>query len=214
MFTGIVEARGRVRAWERRGTGGKLLLELPTPGSAGAPATPFAGRLGESIAISGVCLTLVEGPSGALAFDLSAETLARTWFSTGLEPGREVNLERALCLGERLGGHLVTGHVDGLGHLVAREPDGAGGACLTFEVAPGLERYLIEKGSIAVDGVSLTVVAPRGRRFDVALIPHTLAATTLGALAPREAVHLEADAIGKWVEQFVAPYKAQAPPSA
>jgi riboflavin synthase len=213
MFTGIVEARGRVLAWDRRGTGGKLLLELPSSGSAGVPPTPFAGRLGESIAVSGVCLTLVEGPSGVLAFDLSPETLSRTWFSTGLTPGREVNLERALCLGERLGGHLVFGHVDGLGHLVGREPDGAGGARMTFEVAPGLERYLIEKGSIAVDGVSLTVVAPRGRRFDVALIPHTLAATTLAALAPGGAVHLEADAIGKWVEQLVAPYAAPAPSS-
>ncbi|MCI0587575.1 MAG: riboflavin synthase, partial [Planctomycetes bacterium] len=172
MFTGIVEAAVPVRALERRGTGGRLLLAAPAEGAESA----FEARIGDSIAVSGCCLTLAERGPGGLAFDLSAETFLRTWFEKGLVPGRRVNLERALRLDERLGGHVVTGHVDGGATLVALREAGDGGRVATFEVDPGLERYLVEKGSIALDGVSLTVVAPRARRFDVALIPHTLSA--------------------------------------
>ncbi len=201
MFTGIVEAAVPVRSLARLDAGGRLLLEPPPP----APDGPFQARIGDSLAVSGCCLTLAaRAQDGTLGFDLSAETLARTWFGSGLVPGRRVNLERALRFDDRLGGHLVTGHVDGGGTLVALREAGDGGLVATFEVDAGLERYLVEKGSIALDGVSLTVVAPRGRRFDVALIPHTLAATTLGSAHVGERVNVEADAIGKWVERMLA----------
>jgi len=204
MFTGIVEVAVPVRALERRGAGARLVLAAPGEGADG----PFQARIGDSLAVSGCCLTLAErGSEGSLAFDLSAETLARTWFGAGLSPGRRVNLERALRLDERLGGHVVTGHVDGGGTLLALREAGDGGRVATFEVDPGLERYLVDKGSITLDGVSLTVVSPRARRFDVALIPHTLAATTLGAAREGERVNVEADAIGKWVERLLAPHR-------
>ena len=201
MFTGIVEAAVPVRSLDLRDAGGRLFLEPPPA----APQGPFLARIGDSLAVSGCCLTLAaHGQGGSLGFDLSAETLERTWFGSGLVPGRRVNLERALRFDDRLGGHLVTGHVDGGGTLVALREAGDGGRVATFEVDPGLERYLVEKGSIALDGVSLTVVAPRARRFDVALIPHTLAATTLGGARVGERVNVEADAIGKWVERMLA----------
>jgi riboflavin synthase len=173
--------------------------------------------VGDSIAVSGCCLTVAPArpgdPAGALAFDLSAETLDRTWFGAGdalPAPGRRVNVERSVRLADRLGGHLVSGHVDGGGTVVAVRDAGDGGRVLGFEVDPGLERYLIEKGSIALDGVSLTVVAPRGRRFEVAVIPLTLAVTSLGDAAVGRRVNVEADLIGKWVEKLLAP---QAPGS-
>jgi riboflavin synthase len=198
MFTGLVEGKARVRGVEPRGSGLRLVLQ---PGFAGFEAVP-----GQSLAVSGACLSVAEppGPGGELAFDLSAETLARTWFGR-LQPGAELNLERALRLGERLDGHLVSGHVDGVGRLLAREPSGDGGALLSFEGPPGFERWLVEKGSVTVEGVSLTVVRPEGRRFQAALIPLTLERTTLGALAPGAPVNLEADAIGKWVERLLEP---------
>jgi riboflavin synthase len=203
MFTGIVEACVPVQAFERRGSGARLALALPPAGAAG----PVEARPGDSVSVSGCCLTVTErAAAGRLVFDLSAETLDRTWFSAGLAPGRRVNLERALRLDDRLGGHVVTGHVDGGGTLVDLRDGGDGGRVLSFEVDPGLERYLIEKGSIALDGVSLTVVAPRGRRFDVALIPLTLAATTLGAARAGDRFNVEADAIGKWVERLLRPH--------
>jgi riboflavin synthase len=145
---------------------------------------------------------LADGPRGPRPeFELSAETLARTWLGA-LAPGRRVNLERALRLSDRLGGHLVLGHVDGGGAVAEVREVGDGGRLVSLEVDAGLERYLIEKGSIAIDGVSLTVVAPRGRRFDVALVPTTLAATTLGEARVGARVHVEADVVGKWVERL------------
>jgi riboflavin synthase len=192
MFTGLIEACVPVTGLERTGTG--LRIELATPGS------DFQVQNGQSIAVSGACLTHV-GRSGAgvpLVFDLSSETLERTWFGA-LAVGRRVNLERALRMGDRLDGHLVAGHVDGKGLVRALETTGDGGARLDVEVAPGLERYLLDKGSITVDGVSLTVVSPRERRFSVALIPLTLAKTTLGSARIGDAVNLEADLVGKWI---------------
>ena len=198
MFTGLVEGKAQVRRVEPRGSGLRLVLE---PWIAGFEAVP-----GQSIAVSGACLSVAAapGPGGELEFDLSAETLARTWFGA-LRPGLELNLERALRVGERLDGHLVSGHVDGVGRLVGREDSGDGGALLEFEGPPGFERWLVEKGSVTVEGVSLTIVRPQGRRFCAALIPLTLARTTLGDAAAGAALNLEADAIGKWVERLLPP---------
>jgi riboflavin synthase len=193
MFTGLVETRARVRRILERGTGRRVTVERP-------PA--FDTRPGDSVSVSGACLTVAPGED--LEFDLSAETLARTWLGE-LEAGGEVNLERAMRLSDRLDGHLVTGHVDGRGRITAVRDSGDGGRTISIEVDPGLERYLVDKGSIAVDGVSLTVVSPRGRTFDVALIPVTLEKTTLGRTEPGRAVNLEADSIGKWIERLMRP---------
>jgi riboflavin synthase len=201
VFTGIVETTATVLEAAPSGPGGtgrRVRLAHPDlPGWAPVP--------GESIAVCGVCLTVasLEGAPDApeAVFELSAETLARTWLGE-LVPGRRVNLERALLLSDRLGGHLVLGHVDGGGVVTAVRDAGDGGRVVGFEVDPGLERYLIGKGSVTIDGVSLTVVEPRGRRFDVALIPTTLAATTLGEARVGQRVNVEADVVGKWVERL------------
>lgn len=207
MFTGIVEAAVPVAAWEPRGSGARLRLP--------APAADWEAAPGDSVAVSGCCLTVAghaepggggpcdPRPGADLLFDLSAETIERTWFAE-LAPGRRVNLERALRLGDRLGGHMVSGHVDGQGRLVAREDSGDGGEELTFEVEPAFARYLVEKGSVTIDGVSLTVVRPEGTRFRVAAIPVTLEVTSLGAAEPGQAVNLEADQVGKWIETLLA----------
>ena len=137
-----------------------------------------------------------------MAFDLSPETLERTWFRD-LAAGRGVNLERAMLLSDRIDGHLVAGHVDGGATLVDKSPTDDGGAVYRFEVDAGLERYLIEKGSITLDGVSLTVVRPEGRTFSVALIPLTLELTNLGQAEVGQRVNCEADMIGKWIERLV-----------
>ncbi len=200
MFTGIVEARVAVRALEPRGAGARLVLPAPDPG--------WQAARGESVSVSGCCLTVagispLDDGGREFAFDLSAETLERTWFGE-LAPGRLVNLERALRLSDRLGGHLVSGHVDAIGSIAASVDSKDGGRVLTFEVPSGFERYLIDKGSVTIDGVSLTVVSPRDRRFDVALIPSTLEATNLRAAAIGQRVNLEADLVGKWIERLTA----------
>lgn len=195
MFTGLVEAQVPVLRFEPRGTGARLVL--PRPGPA------FDSALGDSIAVSGACLTVAaHGGDGELCFDLSKETIDRTWFRE-LAPGRPVNLERSLRLGDRLGGHLVSGHVDGGAVVDYLEDSGDGGVRFGVEVDPGLERYLVEKGSVTLDGVSLTVVEPRGRRFWVALIPVTLAHTSLGAARVGQRLNVEADAVGKWIERLM-----------
>lgn len=205
MFTGLVEACVPVLAAEPRGSG--LRLRLPQPGcpSDAGVGERFETRPGDSVAVSGCCLTVVpDGAPGELAFDLSAETLQRTWFRA-LAPGVPVNLERALRLGDRLDGHMVSGHVDAVGRIAALADSGDGGWRVTFEVPEGFERWLVDKGSVTVDGISLTVVTPVGRRFDVAVIPHTLAMTHLGRARVGQAVNLEADLVGKWVERLVRP---------
>ncbi len=201
MFTGLIEACPAVHAFDRVGDGARLVLDPP----ALAPDQPaWEPVLGESIALAGCCLTLIEiDAGGRLGFDLSAETLACTWFDA-LVPGRRVNLERSVRLADRLGGHLVSGHVDAVGAVAGIDDANDGGRVFTFEVAAGFERYLVPKGSVVVDGISLTVVAPRERLFDVAVIPETLVRTNLGNAEVGQRVHLEADMIGKWVERLLA----------
>ncbi len=206
MFTGLVEAPSTLLRIDPQGAGRRFTVAAPGP--------DWGVAQGESVAVSGCCLTvaglrdrdgaaLPSGTPGAdMLFDLSPETLGRTWFGAA-RAGERVNLERALRLGDRLGGHLVSGHVDAVGRVVGVAEDGAGGRRIEFEVPAGLERYLIEKGSITIDGVSLTVVEPRGRRFWVAAIPLTLALTTLGEAEVGRPVHLEADLVGKWIEKLL-----------
>lgn len=195
MFTGIVEILGCVERLERRqASGWQLWLRLP-PGW-GADI----GR-GESVAVNGVCLTAVEAGSGGVAFDLVEETLRVTTLGE-LAPGHPVNLERPLRLGGRLGGHLVLGHVDGVGEVTAAEPEGTGRR-ITIAVPPGLRPLLIPKGSVAVDGVSLTVAGLGEATFDAALVPHTLAETTLGRRGVGARVNLEMDVIGKYVHALL-----------
>jgi riboflavin synthase len=160
-------------------------------------------RSGESVCVSGACLSVAGLEPGGMRFEVSKESLDRTWLGS-LGAGDEVNLERAMRLSDRLDGHLVTGHVDGRGRIAAVRDPGDGGRRITFEAEPGFERWLVDKGSVTVDGVSLTVVEPLGARFDVAVIPVTLERTTLGRAAPGRPVNLEADPIGKWIERLLA----------
>lgn len=186
MFTGIVEERGTVaRPGERLVVRAAKVLD--------------DGEAGASIAVNGVCLTVVERTAGALRFDLSPETLARSSLGR-LREGDSVNLERPVTLLSRLGGHLVQGHVDGVGTITGVAPDRTGGATVAVRVPDDLRRYIVEKGSIAVDGVSLTAARLTGEGFQVGLIPFTLEATTLGTVEPGDPVNLEVDVIAKYVE--------------
>ena len=189
MFTGIVEALGRVAVLD----GPRLVIA----------AAPIASRcaIGDSIAVNGVCLTVVEQHGDTLAFDLAEETLARTALGT-LERGSPVNVERPLTLVTPLSGHLVQGHVDGVGTVRAVRPAGDGRE-VTVEVPENLVRYLVEKGSVALDGVSLTVARLDGTAFTVALIPHTLAATTFGERNEGDPVNVEVDVLAKYVERLI-----------
>ena len=166
-----------------------------------APDIAAGAQLGDSVAIDGVCLTVVAARGDTLAFDAVPETLARTCLGT-LDQGSRVNLEPALRAGEPLGGHYVQGHVDGVGSVRSVEPEGDGRR-IWFDAPPDLLRYVVEKGSIAVQGTSLTVAALDERGFAVALIPHTLSATTLGALEPGDRVNLEVDVLAKYVEKLL-----------
>jgi riboflavin synthase len=189
MFTGIVEERASVTAAD----GHRLAVAAPHVSGDSLP--------GASVAVNGVCLTVVERHAGELRFDLAEETLSRTTLAA-MRPGDHVNLERPVTLLTRLGGHLVQGHVDGVGTVRSVE-QAEGGAVMRIEAPPGLDRYLVEKGSVAVDGVSLTVAAIDGDAFDVALIPHTLEVTTLGERAPGDPVNLEVDILAKYLERRV-----------
>jgi riboflavin synthase len=183
MFTGLVRAVGTVRSMEN----GRLVVE-----------SVLEAGLGDSVSVDGACLTVVGNTGGTLAFDAVPETLARTSLGA-LEAGSRVNLEPALRSGDPLGGHYVQGHVDGVGAF-----RGVTGGLHWFDARPEILRYVVEKGSIAVQGVSLTVAADDGSGFAVALVPHTLEHTTLGDLAPGAAVNLEADVLAKYVEKLVA----------
>ena len=193
MFTGLVREVGTVASLEGGADGVRIEID--------APETARGAALGDSIAIDGVCLTVVANGGGRLAFEAVPETLARTSLGT-LEAGSRVNLEPALRAGDALGGHYVQGHVDGVGTVRSVEPEGEGKRIWTDAPAE-LLRYVVEKGSIALQGTSLTVAAVDEHGFDVALIPHTLAVTTLGALEPGARVNLEADVLAKYVEKLL-----------
>ena len=183
MFTGLVREVGAVASFQ----GGRLVV-----------ATALAAELGDSVAVDGVCLTVVEHGGGRLAFDVVPETLDR------VKPfGDRVNLEPALRAGDPLGGHYVQGHVDGIGRVVSVEPE-TDGVRVRVEPPAELLRYLVEKGSVAVEGVSLTVAAVDETGFEIALIPHTLAETTLASLTPGRRVNLEVDVLAKYVERLLA----------
>jgi riboflavin synthase len=189
MFTGLVESMGTVHAVTAASDGALLWITEPLV----AAELP----LGASVAVNGVCLTVVACEGDAFAFQAGPETLRRTNLGV-LQAGMRVNLERALRVGDRLGGHLVQGHVDGLGAIQRREQQGEW-ETVWFGCSPEVLRYLVPKGSIAVDGVSLTLVAVTADGFSVALIPHTMAATTLGHKQPPATVNLEVDVFAKYV---------------
>jgi riboflavin synthase len=190
MFTGIVEERGTVLE-----AGASRLM-------VGCRTIVADSDLGASVSVNGACLTVVARNAGDLSFDLSRETLARSTLGR-LAPGDPVNLERPVTLSARLGGHLVQGHVDGVGEITGIDRDDEGGALLTIRVPEGLLRYAVEKGSITVDGVSLTLAEVAGEGVRVALIPHTLVVTTLGTVVPGDLVNLEVDVIAKYVERLM-----------
>jgi riboflavin synthase len=196
MFTGIIEELGRVRAIHRREGGARLEIDATTVISDAA--------IGDSIAVNGCCLTVVEVGDGWWAADAVIETMDRTALGD-LEPGEHVNLERPVRAADRLGGHLVQGHVDAVGRVVARTPLPDGSTRFTFSALPAVLRYVVEKGSIAVDGISLTVTAAGDETFDVAVIPHTLAVTTLGHKDEGAPVNVEADLVAKYVERLLTP---------
>jgi riboflavin synthase len=195
MFTGLVSAVSRVVSL-RSGTAGAVLA-VERPAGFGDAA------VGESIAVSGVCLTVVPPAAHGqpLCFDVSPETLSRSSLAS-LSPGAGVNLERALRASDRLSGHVVAGHVDGTAEVLAVEASGESWT-FRFSLPAALARYAVEKGSISVDGISLTIAALREGSFDVAVIPHTFHATTLGERRPGDVVNLEVDVLGKYVERLL-----------
>ena len=180
MFTGIVKERARVESFD----GARLIVR-----------SEVRAAVGDSVAVNGVCLTVVGRDGGTLEFDVVAETLAR------VKPfGDEANVEPSLRAGDPMGGHVVQGHVDGVGRVRSLDDDGR----LVVEAPPELLRYCVEKGSIALDGVSLTIAALRDDAFEVALVPHTLDATTLGGMASGDSVNIEVDVLAKYVERLLA----------
>jgi riboflavin synthase len=194
MFTGIVETIAEVEAVRHEGPGRRLIVR--------APSLSADAAVGDSVAINGCCLTVVARESGRLEFQAGPETLARTNLGD-LKAGDAVNLERSLRLHDRLGGHLVSGHIDGIGTVDGRSDEGKW-STFWFRVSPPLTRQMAAKGSIAVDGVSLTLVAVEDERFSVQLIPHTLAVTTLGNRQPGARVNIETDLLAKYVERQIA----------
>jgi len=194
VFTGIVRERGKVLSIEGGANGVRLRIA--------APQAAAGAAVGDSVAISGICLTVVSVADGEIEFDAVAETLRRSSLGR-LETGADVNVEPALRVGEPLGGHYVQGHVDAVGRVRSVEPEGDG-RLIRFDAPPEVLRYCVEKGSIAVEGVALTVTELDDDGFAVALVPHTLAETTLGSLGPGDEVNLEADVLAKYVERLVA----------
>ncbi len=195
MFTGIVEEIGQIDRWD----GDRLRIA--------ADAVLADVRLGDSIAVNGCCLTVVEHADGWWEADLSPETVRRTAFARA-RTGDTVNLERAVRVSDRLGGHVVQGHVDGVGQIVAPVPD------LQVRLPADLLPFLVEKGSVTVDGVSLTVVEPLDDGFTVAIIPHTAEVTTLGSRRPGDLVNVEVDVLAKYVHRLLQPHLAALPPIA
>lgn len=201
MFTGIVEEMGTVRSLEVRSDSAKLRV---------AAAKVLAdAKLGDSIAVNGVCLTVVSFAADGFVADVMPETLRKTNLGQ-LRPGDRVNLERALALGGRLGGHLVSGHVDGTGKILEKRSEG-NAVVFTFDAPPDVMRLIVPKGSIAIDGISLTVAKVGAESFSVSIIPHTLAQTTLGTKNVGDLVNLECDMIGKYVDRLIHAYQGNKP---
>jgi riboflavin synthase len=205
MFTGIIQAVGRIAA--RQPTGGDLRLQVH---AGHLPMGPVA--IGDSIATNGVCLTVTAKSSDGFWADVSAESLACTTLGE-LGVGTTVNLEPALTLSDRLGGHLVSGHVDGVGEVVARRTDGRS-LRLRLRAPAGLARYIAAKGSICVDGISLTINAVDGAEFDLNIVPHTLTGTTLAGVAPGHRVNLEVDLVARYLERLLLGERAAVAPAA
>ncbi len=201
MFTGIIEELGVEEALEDQGVA--ILLTLR------GPHVTVDARLGDSISVNGCCLTVAQRDGETFTADVMRETLDKTSLGV-LVPGARVNLERAVTAATRLGGHIVQGHVDGTGSVVRREPS-EHWELVEISLPAGLSRYLVDKGSITVDGISLTVVSVGDTSFTVSLIPETLARTTLGAKQPGDLVNLEVDVIAKYVERLVAPHHSKDP---
>jgi riboflavin synthase len=193
VFTGIVEELGEIVALEKEGDSARLTVR--------GPLVVSDAVHGASIAVNGVCLTVTDVKDDAFSVDVMKETLDRSSLAA-LTPGSPVNLERPVRPADRLGGHIVQGHVDGVGHIVSREP-GDRWDVVTIALPTDLARYVVDKGSITVDGISLTVVEARDDAFSVALIPTTLELTTLGRKKPGDAVNLEVDVVAKYVERLV-----------
>jgi riboflavin synthase len=191
MFTGLVETLGAITSLTHTGSGIRLSLK---------PLSDYEVQLGDSISINGVCLTVTKH-NGDISFDVSPETMKSTNLGE-LKIGDRVNLERALRLSDRLGGHIVTGHVDNTGRIISRKPVGEY-TFYTFESPPEILKYVVKKGSIAIDGISLTVNDLDRRSLSVAIIPHTLTATNLGGKNIGDKVNLEVDIIGKYVEKLL-----------
>jgi riboflavin synthase len=202
MFTGLVSAMGTVTAVRRTARRGSLTVTI---------AAPYRGlAVGESVCVDGVCLTVTRKSRGAFAVAVVAATVDRTNLAA-YRAGRRVNLERALRLADRLGGHLVAGHVDGVGEVIAAAARDDGSLELDIRMPSDVARIVVPRGSLAVDGVSLTVASlPRRGVARIALVPHTRAVTTLGRARAGPRVHLEADQVGKLVAQLIAPYRATA----
>jgi riboflavin synthase alpha subunit len=193
VFTGIVRERGRIAAVEGDGKARRLEVD--------APATAAQLSVGDSVSIGGCCLTATAVSNGRFSVTAVPESLSRTTLGS-LAPGDEVNLETATRAGEPLGGHYVQGHVDGVGTVASVEAEEEG-TRIWIEAAPALLRYCVEKGSIAVDGVSLTITALREGAFEVALVPHTLEQTTLGRVEPGDEVNVEVDLLAKYIERLL-----------
>jgi riboflavin synthase len=193
MFTGIIEGLGTIERIRSSGTGRRISLA--------ADFVLEGTQIGDSIAVDGACLTAVMVAGGRFDVDVSPETLGTTTLGKGVI-GRRVNIERALRVSDRLDGHLVTGHIDGTGTLTQKKTAG-NAILLTFAVEGPLQRYMVKKGSVAVDGISLTINRCEGGSFEVSIIPHTAKVTTLGLRYPGDRVNIETDIIGKYVERLL-----------
>lgn len=202
MFTGLIEGTGTLVRTDRHGPDARMVIraDFETGGFV----------LGESIAVDGVCLTVVSFQGSQFVADVSSETLGRSTLGERT-PGRRLNLERALKLGDRFGGHIVSGHIDGLGVLRDRRQEGRSWR-LYFQIPEPLSRYTIEKGSIAVNGISLTINGCEQGSFDVNIVPHTAGETTIGDLQPGDRVNIEVDVVGKYVERLLGAWKPGAAP--
>jgi riboflavin synthase len=194
MFTGIIATIGKVESVQAKG--GDIRLEIATQNLDLSDV-----KLGDSIANNGVCLTIIAMSNGSLSFDVSRESLDRTSLGA-VKAGSEVNLEKALAVGDRLGGHFVSGHVDGLGKIIAKQ-ESARSVQFRFEVPLGLERYIVEKGSICIDGTSLTVNKTENNWFEVNIIPHTMQETIMKSYQVGTQVNLEVDLIARYLERLL-----------